>query len=230
MTENEKMMKKQLLLLVMMLLPMMAMAYDAIIDGICYNFNNESITAEVTYRSYNSNNKSFYSGNVNIPEEVNYNGKAYSVTSIGVNAFYRCSQLESLYIPNTIENINADFTDCTSLVSVNFGDHINSKLDLAPLRSTPWHNNLPDGLIYLSNFLYMYKGTMPENTKIDIQDGTYFIACNAFNGCSNLTSVTIPNSVTSIGNYAFSGCSGLTSITIPNSVTSIGDDTFAFCI
>lgn len=50
-----------------------------------------------------------------------------------------------------------------------------------------------------------------------------------FNGCINLTSVTIPNSVTSIGNSAFYWCSGLTSVTIPNSVTSIGDWAFARC-
>ena len=51
----------------------------------------------------------------------------------------------------------------------------------------------------------------------------------AFYGCSGLTSITIPNSVTSIGNYAFSTCSGLTSVTIPNSVTSIGDYAFRDC-
>ena len=51
----------------------------------------------------------------------------------------------------------------------------------------------------------------------------------AFKDCSGLTSVTIPNSVTSIGDYAFSGCSGLTSVTIPNSVTSIGGYTFSGC-
>ncbi|MDY4745265.1 MAG: leucine-rich repeat domain-containing protein, partial [Bacteroidaceae bacterium] len=48
-------------------------------------------------------------------------------------------------------------------------------------------------------------------------------------GCSGLTSVTIPNSVTSIGIHAFYGCSGLTSVTIPNSVTSIGDFAFSYC-
>ncbi len=51
-----------------------------------------------------------------------------------------------------------------------------------------------------------------------------------FRNCSGLTSVTIPNSVTSIGEYAFYNCSGLTSVTIPNSVTSIGDDAFRGCI
>ena len=52
----------------------------------------------------------------------------------------------------------------------------------------------------------------------------------AFKNCSGLKSVTIPNSVTAIGNYAFYGCSGLTSVTIPNSVTSIGKEAFAYCI
>ncbi|WP_134343553.1 leucine-rich repeat domain-containing protein, partial [Flavobacterium psychrophilum] len=51
----------------------------------------------------------------------------------------------------------------------------------------------------------------------------------AFERCSGLTSVTIPNSVTTIGKGSFAGCSGLISITIPNSVTSIGDGSFARC-
>ena len=55
------------------------------------------------------------------------------------------------------------------------------------------------------------------------------IGGSAFSGCSGLTSVTIPNSVTSIGQYAFQYCSGLTSVTIPNSVTSIGDRAFDYC-
>ena len=56
--------------------------------------------------------------------------------------------------------------------------------------------------------------------------------CNtvgAFASCRGLTSVTIPNSVTSLGDRAFLGCSGLTSVTIPNSVTSIGEEAFDEC-
>ena len=51
----------------------------------------------------------------------------------------------------------------------------------------------------------------------------------AFLDCKSLTSITIPNSVTSIGGYAFSGCANLTSITIPDSVTSIGENAFYGC-
>ena len=64
---------------------------------------------------------------------------------------------------------------------------------------------------------------------ITIPNSVTSIGQQAFSGCTGLTSVTIPNSVTSIESYAFSGCSSLTSITIPNSVTSIGGGTFANC-
>ena len=70
---------------------------------------------------------------------------------------------------------------------------------------------------------------MPENTHIDIKEGTNQICNYAFSNCSSLTSITIPNSVTSIGNSAFSSCSSLTSISIPNSVTSIGNYAFSDC-
>ena len=51
----------------------------------------------------------------------------------------------------------------------------------------------------------------------------------ASSDCTNLTTVTIPEGVASIGNYAFLKCSNLTTITIPESVTSIGDDVFCYC-
>lgn len=66
-------------------------------------------------------------------------------------------------------------------------------------------------------------------TKVTIPNTVTSIGDYAFYGCSGLTSIKIPNSVTSIGDYTFSGCSGLTTIEIPNSVTSIGEDAFGNC-
>ena len=66
-------------------------------------------------------------------------------------------------------------------------------------------------------------------TSVTIPNSVTSIELGAFSGCSGLTSITIPNSVTSIGEVAFHGCSSLTSITIPNSVTSIGEKAFAKC-
>ena len=66
-------------------------------------------------------------------------------------------------------------------------------------------------------------------TYVTLPDGLTSIGNYAFYYCSGLTSITIPNSVTSIRSSAFSNCSGLTSITIPNSVTSIGNQAFVGC-
>ena len=68
-----------------------------------------------------------------------------------------------------------------------------------------------------------------EITSLSLPDGLTSIGRGAFLGCSFLTSITIPNSVTSIGDGAFSGCSSLTSVTIGNSVTSIGNGAFIYC-
>ena len=75
------------------------------------------------------------------------------------------------------------------------------------------------GMYQFSEGEHIAKFTLKDATSVE----------NAFYECVNLASVTIPDSVTSIGEYAFGDCTGLTSVTIPNSVTSIGDDAFDGC-
>ena len=71
-----------------------------------------------------------------------------------------------------------------------------------------------------------YNGTTYNVTELKVISSSF----GPFRNCSNITSVTIPNSVTSIGKYAFASCRNLTSITIPNSVVSIGESAFKECI
>ena len=105
-------MKKFLFILMLAVLPAMASAYDAKINGIYYNFDQSAKTAEVTYMDW-ENNRYAYSGAVNIPASVNYKGVEYSVTDIGNDAFCDCFGLTSVTIPNSVTSIGLDaFNGC----------------------------------------------------------------------------------------------------------------------
>ena len=96
----------------LLLIAMPAWAYDFEVDGIYYNITSNTIPYEVEVTRAGSND-GCYSGNVVIPQSVSYGGKTYSVTSIGVEAFSRCTDLTSITIPNSVTSIGAwAFFDC----------------------------------------------------------------------------------------------------------------------
>ena len=298
-----------------------ASAIEFTVDGVRYSVNNDNTT--VTVAGYPSGSKPI--GDLTIPESVTYGGISYPVTSIGNKAFFFCSGLTSVTIPNSVTEIgirafyNCEglmsvtipnsvtsigyyaFQGCSALTSVNIPNSVTEIGDGA-FDGTKWYDNQPDGLVYAGPVAYKYKGTMASGTCIVLKEGTKGIAGSAFSGCSGLTSITIPstvkyigrqafsssdeltevvwnavscnidytlesshpfyscsimklivgdkvqqipsylmdkqvllksvtigNSVTSIGEGAFRSCSGLTSVTIPNSVTSIGKGAFEDC-
>ena len=173
-----------------------------------------------------------------------------SVTSIGNWAFYSCESLTSITIPNSVTSIgdsafedgtgltgvtipdsvtsigDSAFYGCTSLTSITIPNSVTSIGDYA-FYDTAWYDNQPDGLVYAGKVAYEYKGTCPA--KVKIKAGTLGIAGSAFAWCMELKKVTIPDSVTYIGDYAFYDCTGLTSVTIPDSITSIGEGAFTGC-
>ena len=143
-------------------------------------------------------------------------------------AFYDCDELTSISLPNSVISIGAGaFEDCSGLVSISIPKSVHDYGDRAFI-NTGWYNAQPDGALYLDDCCIGYKGNQPRG-HLQIKDGTRIIANSAFESCSGLTSISIPNTMTDIGNNAFYNCQKLLSITIPNSVTSIGDGAFKSC-
>ncbi len=141
------------------------------------------------------------------------------VTAIGKRSFKGCAGLTSITIPDNVTSI-ADwaFYGCTELTNITIPNSVTSIGEFA-FHNTPWYKKQLDGLVNAGKFVYEYKGIMPNNTSIVLEDGTRGIAERAFYGCTGLTSITIPDSVTSIDNPAFYGCSGLTNIIVVNGNT-----------
>lgn len=150
-------------------------------------------------------------------------------TQLGTYSFLECHELVSVTIPNSVTSIGqASFASCENLTGIEIPDSV-IYIGEGAFDGTGWYNNQPDGLVYAGKVIYKYKGTMPNNTSIVLEEGTKGIAEYTFWNGSSLTSITIPNSVIEIGNYAFARNSSLTSITFGNGVISIGDHAFDSC-
>ena len=248
-----------------------AFAYD--FSAVCesgqtlyYNItsNEEPYTVEVTRK-----NLVTQTGNLIIPESVSYNGVEYSVTSIGNWAFVQCTELISVIIPNSVTNIdNSAFRDCYSLTSVNVTDYVtnisgyafygcrslssltipNSVTSIGyyaffnvrnvvyngTATGSPWGaltiNGYIDGhLVYSDDTKTDLTGCSIFATEVTIPNSVTNIGDYAFAECKELASITIPNSVIYIGKYAFSNCESLIMVNIPNSVGYIGDCAFEQC-
>ena len=204
-----------------------------------------------------------YNGNdavVNIPSEIN----GTPVTTIG-NAAFRDSSVTSVTIPDSVTEIGSNaFADCTNLTSVNYaGDWSNLTIqsgnpavedaakDAANEQLFDFEFTPDNTAVIVTN--YKYKGTAADVTipsrykgkpvtainnaafpnsavtSVTIPDSVTSIPDAAFVNCSQLTNISIPNSVTYIGFSAFDGCASLKSITLPSSLRTIGNSAFADC-
>ena len=126
-----------------------------------------------------------------------------SVTSIGYDAFYECTNLTGVTIPGSVTSIGwGAFRDCINLIDV----------------------TIPDGVTSIEGFAFQNCTSL---TTVTIPDSVTSIEEFVFSWCTDLTTVTIPDSVVSIGQYAFCSCTSLINVIIPDNVTSIGSTAFA---
>ena len=149
-----------------------------------------------------------------------------SVTSIGDEAFRNCQSLTSITIPESVTSIGSSAFSACIFTKENFTNNSSLNAEANNYWGAKVGDIEIDGLLIKNDTLIACR---PYVTTITIPKSVTSIGNGAFSDCSSLTSVTIPNSVTSIGGWAFSYCSSLTSITIPESVTSIGGSAFSGC-
>ena len=236
-----------------------------------YKITSDS-TVKVTYPHFSSsNNLNYYtrhdkpSGDLIVPETVVYSGKKYAVTSIGGNAFYNCSGLTTVTIPESVKSIDrCAFENCDGLTSITIPDSVKSIGDCAfsgcnSLLSV----SIPKFVKKIENETFLNCSSL---TSITIPVSVTEIGYHAFEDCNGLTKaefasieslcnmkfynetsnpllyahhlfidgveiteLTIPNSITSIGQLAFQGCRHMVKIIITNSVTNIGEFAFSGC-
>ena len=154
--------------------------------------------------------ESTVSGKVTIPSVAS----GYSVVEISDYAFFKCQNLTTVSMPNSIKTIGAAFYGCTSLAAISGIGSVENITSNYAFDNTPWYANLPNGMINIGKVAFQYKGTMPENTTITIEDGIVSIGPSAFGGQVNLVGITIPESLTIINDKAFRGCRNLSIITV----------------
>lgn len=151
-----------------------------------------------------------------------------TLTTIGANAFYKCTSLTSVIIPNSVVTIGAlAFCECTSLTDVAIGNSVTSIEDYAFCDCSALKSiTIPDSVTSIG-FEAFYNCT--SLTSVTIGNGVAEIGQMAFSQCSSLTSLTLGDGVTKIGSHAFSNCKLLTSVTIPDGVTSMEYYAFGAC-
>ena len=177
--------------IIMMVASVLCTEAQTLINGIYYTLNSTTATATVTSGS------TLYSGDVVIPSYVTYGGKTYTVSTIGSRAFYNCKTLSSVSIPSSVNKIHPEafYYGCNNL----------SKFTVDSQNS--WYTDV-DGVVYSKDKKQLIRCPIARNGKYIIPDYVEIITASAFQYCK-ISEVTIPNSVTQIGQMAFFNCNSL---------------------
>ena len=191
-----------------------------IANGVLFGFTKSSDKAKICYVPTETR------GELQVPSTLG----GVTVAEIGYHAFWCCSKLTSVTIPNTVTNIGYQaFHQCYKMSNVTIPDSVTSIDESAFSQCEGLADE--DGFVIVRDVLYYYYGeNHKDKTEVVIPQNVKSIGREAFWPWGRyLTNITIPNSVTHIGSFAFNECTNLTSITIPPRVTYIGDQAFNLC-
>ncbi len=223
-----------------------------VVDGVRYALNDTTGKAMVVRQPQNITSAT-------IPERVSYNGDTYIVNKISDRAFYNCTSLASVSLPDTLEYVGIYvFEGCNLTYNIYgnlyyLGNSSNPYLYLATTDAVTINNpTLNANCKFIGDSAFVNAKTLKIITIpasiINIGANAFYgrsslatvtfasgsqlksIGNNAFYNCSSLTGLVIPDSVESIGQKAFYGCSKLASITLPSSLTSIEAYAFENCV
>lgn len=194
-------------------------AYDFGANGLFYNINAVTGTAEVTYgnSSYNS-----YSGQVTIPAQVTYGNRTYNVAAVAENAFRDCRDLTSVLLGENIASIGKRaFMNCTSLADIDINAAVTQVGDYAFAQCTALtevtFNNTDPVEIGNGAFLrcsHLISVTWPSAEKLDCQAGILSLGTNAFAHCSLLENIFLPGDIQLMGSAIFDDCQNIRDITL----------------
>lgn len=158
------------------------------IDGVNYKVISGTNTVAVTYKNYHNTGGDEYVGDIVIPRTVSYNGTTYDVKEIDDGAFYDCTNLKSVQLPDGLLTIGSYAFKSTAISSL----------------------SIPNSVTKIMQGAFSDCCSM---TSITLSEALETIGDNAFMNCSSLVSIVIPHSATNIGWNIFSGCDKLRKIT-----------------
>ena len=182
---------------------------DVMVTYPCYHdtiiYNSSGASTQITTYYYGHNEPS---GDLVIPSTIIHNDTTYTITTIGYNAFWKCTNITSLTLPNTLNSIiQGAFAGCTGIT----GEIV-----------------IPNSVTHLGTDAFR---SCTSLNSVVFSNALTEIGWAAFKGCTSLEHISpLPESLTRIYNKAFEDCSNLSgTIVIPSQITQIDENVFAYC-